>query len=59
VVHFTAPDEKIKKLLGIEDFEVDDLEVTVRGTTRNSTAMASMQSTGLSPITTGRSPRCW
>jgi len=31
VIHFTAPDEKIKKLLGIEDFDVDELEVTVRG----------------------------
>lgn len=31
VIHFTAPDDKIKKLLGIEDFEVDELEVTVRG----------------------------
>ena len=32
VIHFTAPDAKIKKLLGLEDFEVDELEVTVRGT---------------------------
>jgi len=31
VIHFTAPDEKIKKLLGIEEFKVDELEVTVRG----------------------------
>ena len=31
VIHFTAPDEKIKKLLGIADFTVDELEVTVRG----------------------------
>ena len=31
VIHFTAPDEKIKKLLGVEDFTVDELEVTVRG----------------------------
>lgn len=31
VIHFTAPDEKIKKLLGIADFQVDELEVTVRG----------------------------
>lgn len=31
VIHFMAPDEKIKKLLGIEDFQVDELEVTVRG----------------------------
>ena len=31
VIHFTAPDEKIKKLLGVTDFEVDEIEVTVRG----------------------------
>ena len=31
VIHFTAPDKKIMKLLGIEDFQVDELEVTVRG----------------------------
>lgn len=31
VIHFTAPDDKIKQLLGIEDFEVDKIEVTVRG----------------------------
>ena len=31
VLHFKAPDKKIVKLLGLEDFEVDELEVTVRG----------------------------
>ena len=31
VIHFTAPDAKIKKLLGVEDFQIDELEVTVRG----------------------------
>lgn len=31
VVHFVAPDEKIKKLLQIEDFTVDEIEVVVRG----------------------------
>jgi Fe2+ or Zn2+ uptake regulation protein len=31
VIHFTAPDEKIKKLLGIGEFQVDEIEVTVRG----------------------------
>ncbi len=31
VIHFTAPDDKIKKLLGIKEFQVDDVEVTVRG----------------------------
>ena len=37
VIHFTAPDEEIKRLLGIEDFEVDELEVTVRGTCNHNT----------------------
>ncbi len=32
VIHFTAPDDKIKKLLGLTDFEVTELELTVRGT---------------------------
>jgi Fe2+ or Zn2+ uptake regulation protein len=32
VIHFTAPDEKIKKLLGLENFTVDEIELTVRGT---------------------------
>lgn len=31
VLHFTAPDEKIKKLLGLENFMVDEIEVTVKG----------------------------
>ncbi len=31
VIHFTAPDEQIKQLLGVKDFQVDELEVTVRG----------------------------
>jgi Fur family ferric uptake transcriptional regulator len=31
VIHFTAPDDKIKKLLGVKEFQVDELEVTVRG----------------------------
>jgi Fur family ferric uptake transcriptional regulator len=31
VIHFTAPDEKIKTLLGIDGFTIDELEVTVRG----------------------------
>jgi Fe2+ or Zn2+ uptake regulation protein len=35
VIHFTAPDAEIKRLLGIEDFEVDELEVTVRGRCRH------------------------
>ena len=35
VIHFTAPDEKIIKLLGLDDFNVEELEVTVRGTHRH------------------------
>ena len=31
VIRFTAPDTKIKKLLGMKDFQIDELEVTVRG----------------------------
>jgi Fur family transcriptional regulator, ferric uptake regulator len=31
VIHFTAKDEKIKKLLGLNDFQVTELEVTVKG----------------------------
>ena len=34
VIHFKAPDSKIIKLLGLENFEVNELEVTVRGTCR-------------------------
>jgi Fur family ferric uptake transcriptional regulator len=32
VIHFTAPDAKIKKLLQLKDFTVDEIEVTVKGT---------------------------
>ncbi len=31
VIHFTAPDKKIIALLGLKDFEVEELEVTVKG----------------------------
>jgi Fe2+ or Zn2+ uptake regulation protein len=31
VIHFTAPTEKLKKLLQLEGFDVDEIEVTVRG----------------------------
>lgn len=31
VIHFTAPDKKLKKILGVPDFDVDEIEVTVRG----------------------------
>lgn len=34
VIHFKAPDAKIIKLLGLEGFEVDELEVTVKGKCR-------------------------
>ena len=34
VIHFKAPDSKIKKMLGIEDFDIDEIEVTVRGVCR-------------------------
>ncbi len=36
VIHFTAPDEKIKKLLGLTDFQIDEMEVTVKGICKNS-----------------------
>ena len=35
VIHFTAPDKKIIELLGLHDFDVEELEVTVRGTHRH------------------------
>lgn len=31
VIHFTAPDEKIKTLLGLKDFSISNLELTVHG----------------------------
>ena len=34
VIHFKAPDAKIIKLLGLEGFDVDELEVTVKGKCR-------------------------
>lgn len=34
VIHFKAPDDKIKKLLGLEEFDIEELEVTVRGRCR-------------------------
>lgn len=34
VLHFKAPDKKIIKLLGLEDFDVDELEVIVKGKCR-------------------------
>lgn len=37
VIHFKAPDKKIIKLLGLEGFDVEELEVTVRGTCRKRT----------------------
>jgi len=35
VIHFTAPDKELKKVLGIEDFDIDEIEVTVRGVCRS------------------------
>lgn len=35
VIHFTAPDEKIKKLLGLSKLEIEELEITVRGVCKN------------------------
>lgn len=32
IIHFTAPDKKIEKLLGLVDFDIDEIEVTVHGT---------------------------
>ncbi len=32
IIHFKAPDEKIKKLLGLKDFQVREFEIIVRGT---------------------------
>lgn len=32
VIHFTAADGKIKKLLGLPNFHISELEVTVKGT---------------------------
>lgn len=34
VIHFTAPDKKIIKLLGLQNFDIEELEVTVRGSHR-------------------------
>ena len=31
VIHFTAPNQKLKTLLRVSDFVVDEIEVTVRG----------------------------
>lgn len=35
VIHFTAPEEKVKALLGLKDFNADSIEITVRGTCRH------------------------
>ncbi len=35
VIHFTAPDEKIKQLLGIADFVTNNFEITVHGLCRH------------------------
>lgn len=35
VVHFSASDEKIRKLLKINDFQIEKIDVTVRGVCRH------------------------
>lgn len=35
VLHFSVPEEKIKKLLGLQDFFVEEIEITVRGTCKH------------------------
>lgn len=35
VIHFTVPNEKIKKLLKLDNFTIDEIEVTVRGICQN------------------------
>ncbi len=35
VIHFDAPDEKIKALLGLKEFSITGLELTVRGTCKH------------------------
>jgi len=37
VIHFKAPDAKLKQLLGIADFDVDEIEVTVKGSCKQHT----------------------
>jgi len=32
VIHFTAPDEKIEKMLNLKNFKVDEIDITIRGT---------------------------
>ncbi len=34
IIHFKAPDAKIIKLLGLEEFDIEELEVTVKGKCR-------------------------
>ena len=34
VIHFTAPAAKIKQALGLKNFDIDEIEVTVRGVCR-------------------------
>lgn len=35
VIHFSAPDQEIKKLLDLKGFNTDSIEITVRGTCRH------------------------
>ena len=36
VIHFHAPDKKLLELLELDDFDVESIEVTVRGTHKHS-----------------------
>ena len=38
VLHFTAKDEALKRALNLPDFEIDEIEVTVRGRHRHTTS---------------------
>ena len=38
ILHFIAPDEKLKKLLGLENFSITEFEITVRGTCHHETS---------------------
>ena len=35
IIHFDAKNEKIKQLLELDDFAIESIEVTVRGTCKN------------------------
>lgn len=35
IIHFSVPEEEIKKLLDLKDFNTDSIEITVRGTCKH------------------------